>query len=480
MSRSPLAFLTLLIFVLLPTSAMTAKGADKPNVLFIAIDDLRPMLNCYGEEHMVTPNIDKLAKSSLLFTQAYCMVPTCGASRASMMTGLRPTHHRFVNYLTRVSEDAPKTTTLNTHFKNHDYTTISNGKIYHHPDDQAHGWSEPAWRPKGISTYQHPESLRIVEERKKIKSRRNRGPAFESADVEDDAYADGRIALKTINDLRRLKKAGKPFFLASGFFKPHLPFVAPQKYWDLYDFDKIQLPETYHVPENAPSISIHSSGELRSYAGIPPKGPIDDMTARKLIHGYYACVSYTDAQVGRILNELERLDLAKETIVVLWSDHGWNLGEHTLWCKHSCYETSMHIPLIIRVPGVTSGQTTAALVESIDLYPTLSELCGLESPHHLTGRSVVPLFSNPDQSWKEFAIGRYKQGDTLRTAEYRYTEYTQPTGKMLGRMLYDHRADAEEDHNVIDQKSLSSEIDELGKLLNAQKGQSQKKPSKSR
>lgn len=191
-------------------------------------------------------------------------------------------------------------------------------------------------------------------------------------------------------------------------------------------------------------------------------------------------MSYTDAQVGRILNELERLDLAKETIVVLWSDHGWNLGEHTLWCKHSCYETSMHIPLIIRVPGVTSGQTTAALVESIDLYPTLSELCGLESPHHLTGRSVVPLFSNPDQSWKEFAIGRYKQGDTLRTAEYRYTEYTQPTGKMLGRMLYDHRADAEEDHNVIDQKSLSSEIDELGKLLNAQKGQSQKKPSKSR
>lgn len=480
MIRSIRSLLTILIFALLPTSLFAADNSAKPNVLFIAIDDLRPMLNCYGEEHMVTPNIDKLATSSTLFTRAYCMVPTCGASRASMMTGLRPTPQRFVNYLTRVSQDAPKTTTLNTFFKKNDYTTLSNGKIFHHPDDQAHGWSEPAWRPKGVPTYQHPDSLRIVEERKNIKSRRNRGPAYESADVGDDDYADGRVALKTINDLRRLKKAGQPFFLATGFFKPHLPFVAPKKYWDLYDFDKIQLPRTYHVPENAPAVSIHSSGELRAYAGIPAKGPVDNLTARKLIHGYYACVSYTDAQVGRILKELERLDLAKNTIVVLWSDHGWNLGEHTLWCKHSCYETSMHIPLLIRVPGVTSGTLTDALVESIDLYPTLSELCGLDAPKHLEGRSVVPLLKNTSDRGKGFAIGRYKQGDTLRTDHFRYTEYSQNDGTMLGRMLYDHRIDAEEDHNVVDKQALSGEIGDLGKLLNDNKGKGRKKPDKTR
>ncbi|MBD3675022.1 MAG: sulfatase [Planctomycetaceae bacterium] len=462
---------TFLICLLLVVSKISvAAELTAPNVLFIAVDDLRPMLHCYGEEHMVTPNIDKLANSSTLFERAYCMVPTCGASRASMMSGVRPAYNRFVNYLTRVSEDSPDTKTINTHFKQNGYTTLSNGKIFHHPDDQAHGWSKPAWRPKGVPTYRHPESLRIVEERKKIKGRRNRGPAYESADVDDEAYADGLVAKKTINDLRRLKTEGRPFFLACGFFKPHLPFVAPKKYWDLYDFEKIQLPETYHVPENAPAVSIHNSGELRAYAGIPAKGPVGDLTARKLIHGYYACVSYTDAQIGRVLEELERLELADETIVVLWSDHGWNLGEHTLWCKHSCYETSMHIPLLIRVPGVTDGDRTDALVESIDLYPTLAELANLERPKHLAGRSLVPLLTEPQQTWKPFAIGRYRQGDTLRTVDYRYSEYTQPNGKTLGRMLYDHRTDPEEDKNIVDVNALSAEVERLGALLNKEKG----------
>ena len=250
--------------------------------------------------------------------------------------------------------------------------------------------------------------------------------------------------------------------------------MAPKKYWDLYDFDKIHLPETYHVPENAPAVSIHSSGELRAYAGIPAKGPVDDLTARKLIHGYYACVSYTDAQIGRVLEELERLKLVENTIVVLWSDHGWNLGEHTLWCKHSCYETSMHIPLLIRVPGVTDGEKTDALVESIDLYPTLAELAGLPQPKHLAGRSLVPLLSEPQQMWKPFAIGRYRQGDTIKTDHFRYSEYTQPNGKMLGRMLYDHRLDPEEDHNVVKMNALSSEVTRLSTLLKENKGKSRK------
>jgi len=450
----------------------------KPNVLFIAVDDLRPELGCYGKSYMNTPNIDRLAKESLLFERAYTMVPTCGASRAAMMTSLRPAYNRFVNYLTRVSEDAPGTTTMNTHFKQNGYTTISNGKVFHHPDDQAQGWSQPAWRPKNVPTYRHPESLRIVEERKQIKSNRNRGPAYESADVDDDAYADGQVALRTIKDLRRLKKEGKPFFLAAGFFKPHLPFVAPKKYWDLYDFEKIHLPETYHVPEKAPAISIHNSGELRAYAGIPPKGPVSDETARELIHGYYACVSYTDAQIGKLLEELERLELADNTIVVLWSDHGWNLGEHTLWCKHSCYETSMRIPLLIRVPGVTTGQRSSALVEAIDLYPTLSELCGLAIPEHVQGRSLAPLLTNPDQTWKEFAIGRYQKGDTLRTADFRYTEYTEPNGKRLGRMLYDHRSDSAEDHNIVGTAALKDQVEALSRSLNEHKGKPNPKNKK--
>jgi arylsulfatase A-like enzyme len=470
---------------LIPTAFASAEAqtgekdaSTKPNVLFIAVDDLRPELNCYGKSYIVSPNIDRLAKESLLFDRAFTMVPTCGASRAAMMTSLRPAHNRFVNYLTRVSRDAPGTTTMNTHFKQNGYATISNGKIFHHPDDQARGWSQPAWRPKGVPTYRHPESLRIVAERKKIKSRRNRGPAYESADVEDEAYRDGQVALKTIKDLRRLKKEGKPFFLAAGFFKPHLPFVAPKKYWDLYDFEQIHLPETYHVPEKAPAISIHNSGELRAYAGIPPKGPVSDETARKLIHGYYACVSYTDAQIGKLLDELERLDLAGKTIVVLWSDHGWNLGEHTLWCKHSCYETSMRIPLLIRVPGVTTGQRTSALVEAIDLYPTLSELCGLEIPDHVQGRSLAPLLTDPGQTWKEFAIGRFQKGDTLRTANFRYTEYTQPNGKLLGRMLYDHRIDGEEDHNVVGKAALKDEVIALRRSLREHKGKPSPKKAK--
>ena len=445
-----------------------AVAADnRPNVLFIAVDDLRPELACYGAKHIHSPNIDRLAKSGVLFERAYCMVPTCGASRASLMTGIRPARNRFVTFSTWAEKDAPGITTMNTHFKKNGYYTLSLGKVFHHPKDNAEGWSEPAWRPQGVSWYRRPENAELHEQRQK-RGARKRGPAWESADVEDDAYNDGQLGKQAISALRRLKKQEQPFFLAVGFFKPHLPFIAPKKYWDLYDHEQIQLPENYHVPKDAPPESIHNSGELRAYAGIPAKGPVSDETARNLIHGYYACVSYTDAQIGKLLDELDSLGLRENTIVVLWGDHGWNLGEHTLWCKHSCYETSMRIPLIIRAPGVPGGQRRTNLIETIDLYPTLSEMANLQKPDHLAGSSLAELLINPKAAWKTAALGRFQSGDTIRTDEFRYSEYTTAQGKTIAAMLYDHAADPSENANIVREQQAIAE--KLAKELNARKG----------
>lgn len=462
MKRRSLLFLFVLCF------AVPAFAADKPNVLFIAVDDLRPELACYGKQHIHSPNIDKLAESSTLFERTYCMVPTCGASRASLMTGIRPARNRFVNFLTWADRDAPGITTMNTQFKQNGYYTVSMGKIFHHPQDSAQGWSEPAWRPKGVAWYQRPENQKLHEERQKQGKRKAKGPAWESADVPDNAYADGVLAEQAISKLQQLKKQEQPFFLAVGFFKPHLPFIAPQKYWDLYDHDKIQLPENYKVPQDAPEESIHNSGELRAYAGIPRKGPVSEETARNLIHGYYACVSYTDAQIGKLLAELDRLELSDNTIVVLWGDHGWNLGDHTLWCKHSCYESSLQIPLLVRAPGIQGGQRRSALIETIDVYPSLCTLAGIPLPEHLAGQSFVELMRNPDTKWKGAAVSRFRNGDTIRTDALRYTEYTNPKGKRTSRMLYDHSSDPLENQNVAEKRTDKSQT--LSKQLNQIKG----------
>ena len=456
--------------VLLLASMNSAYAADRPNVLFIAVDDLRPELACYGKKHIHSPNIDRLAASGVLFERAYCMVPTCGASRASLMTGVRPTPSRFVSYLARADQDAPGITTFNTQFRKNGYYTVSLGKVFHHATDNAKGWSEPAWRPKDIPWYRNPENHELHTKRQKQGSR-NRGPAWESADVPDNAYADGVIAKRAIADLRRLDRQEEPFFLAVGFLKPHLPFIAPEKYWDLYDHEKIQLPDNYHVPKDAPKESIHSSGEMRAYAGIPAKGPVSEETARNLIHGYYACVSYADAQVGKLLDELDRLKISDNTIVVLWGDHGWNLGEHTLWCKHSCYETSMRIPLIVRTPKIKGGKRRSGLIESIDLYPSLCELAGLTLPDHLQGRSFATLMKDADTDWKSAAVGRFQNGDTIRTDAFRFTEYTDKNGKRTSRMLYDHTADPHENVNVAasQQETVEKLTDDLHNLMGIDK-----------
>lgn len=457
-SRAPWLWTALCLGLLMSA----ASAADRPNVLFIAIDDLRPELGCYGRAEIHSPNIDALAARSVLFERAYCMVPTCGASRASLMTGLRPRRDRFVSFLTRVSQDAPGTQTLNRHFKAAGYETISLGKIYHHPDDTADGWSQPAWRPKR-PTYALERHLRQARENP---GRRKNGPAVESADVPDSFYGDGKVANKAVEELQRLARGDKPFFLAVGFFKPHLPFVAPTRYWDHYPLDQVQMPSNYFEPKDVPPMALPSWGELRNYAGMPKQGILSPPQARELIRGYRAATSYADAQVGRVLEELEALQLADDTIVVLWGDHGWNLGEHTVWCKHCCFETSMRSVLLVKAPGLAPGRTSS-LTEYVDIYPTLCDLAGLDRPEHLQGSSFLATLQDPEHAHDRYAIGRFRDGDTIRDDRYRLSIYRDGKGEEVGRMLYDHQLDPDENVNVAGQADIAEVEERLSRRLAA-------------
>jgi len=446
-----------LALLLLPLLAPTF--AKKPNVLFIAVDDLRPELHCYGKTHIHSPNLDRLAASGTLFERAYCMVPTCGASRASLMTGLRPKPDRFTSHKTIAADDAPGIVTLNTHFKRQGYETVSLGKVFHTVSDNVKGWSKPPWKSKA-SVFKLSASYDLAKQ-----SKHNRGPPTESAEVAEAEYADGDTAAKALLELQAFKQNEAPFFLAVGFVKPHLPFVAPKKYWDLYNPATIDLPDNYHPPENVPPDALHSSGELRKYATVPENGPVSDAMAKDMIHGYYACVSFIDAQIGKLLAELDRLELADNTIVVVWGDHGWNLGEHTLWCKHSCFETSLHAPLIVRAPGVSkAGGRVPALTEFIDIYPTLCALADLPLPKHLQGKSFVAQLEDPDTPGKSVAVSRYKNGDSVRNNHYRFTDYTQKAGAPIP-MLYNHRTDADENVNIAGEEKEAARVQRLRERL---------------
>jgi len=440
------------------------RAQTKPNVLFIAVDDLRPQLGCYGQTQMISPNIDRLAGSGVVFNRAYCQSPVCGASRASLLSGIRATRDRsFKGYLHHADRDWGAPLSLPRHFRSHGYYTISNGKIYHHRDDGKGSWSEAAWRPSG----EWGGRGYLLEENKATARSADRGlgPAYECADVDDSAYADGTTADKAISDLRRLKRMDKPFFLAVGFVKPHLPFNAPKRYWDLYDRDEIDLADNPFRPKNAPDAAIHNWGELRAYHDIPKKGPLSEEMARTLIHGYYACTSYTDAQIGRVVGELDRLGLADNTIIVLWGDHGWNLGEHTLWCKHCHFQTSLRAPLIVHDPRREGGIRTERLTEFVDIYPSLCELAGLPVPEHTEGRSFVPLMKRPTRPWKDAIYSRFHSGDSVCTDRYSYTEWTGKDGKMHARMLYDHDVDPEENVNISERAENAELIAKLSKRL---------------
>lgn len=449
----PRMFLSLLITLI---SMATVEGNPEsiPNILFIPIDDLRPELGCYGNESIITPNIDRLAAEGVLFERAYCQVPVCGATRASLMTGLYPTEERFVTYFTRVGEDAPGVMDLPRWLKQNGYTTISNGKVYHHADDQADSWDDN-YKGKDFRMYLNPENQGLESKDQ---------PSYEIADVDDNDYHGGQLAEKVIADIRRAKEEGTPFFITAGFTKPHLPFNAPKKYWDMYDRDALDPAANPFIPKGAPREAMHNWGELRGYGDVPDEGPLPDGLDRILKHGYYACTTYTDAMVGRLLDELDRLDMRKNTIVILFGDHGWQLGEHTLWCKHALFKTSLHAPLIISAPGVKGGQRTTQLVEFVDIYPTLCELAGLDLPDHLQGKSMVPLMEKPNAPFKQAIFGRYHGGDSVKTDRYQYSEW-----KTGGRMLYDHQKDPMENVNQAANPEYAEVIERLAKLLKSHK-----------
>ena len=440
----------------------------KPNILFIAVDDLRPEFGAYGAKHIHSPNLDKLASQSMVFNRAYCNIPVCGSSRASLLSGLRPSLHRFPgNYDTYLSEDMPGVTSLPKHFKNNGYETISYGKIYHHADDDSLAWDN-VWRPapknhSGWRDYQTEENINLHQ------SANSRGLPFENAEVPDTAYYDGRIAEKTIATLNQLKNQDSPFFLAVGFLKPHLPFNAPSKYWELYDRNEIALPANYQRPETTPERAYHNFGELRNYAQVPKKGPVSDEMAKELIHGYYACVSYTDAQIGKVLQALEENGMAENTIVILWGDHGWNLGDHQLWCKHCNFESSLHVPLMLKVPNETKGQRSNAIVEFIDIYPTLAELAGLSLPEHLEGESMVSLLRNGNRQ-KDYAIAKYYGGMTLIKDNWFYTEWIDEDINIESRMLFDHSQDTLELNNLAESEAHQEQVQNLSDFLHGHWG----------
>jgi arylsulfatase A-like enzyme len=469
-------FLRILALALLP---VLVRGADRPNILFIAVDDLRPEFGAYGASYVKSPNLDRIAKAGITFNRAYCQQAVCSPTRSSLMTGTRPDTTKVWDLETHFRAALPNVVTLGQHFKDHGYFVQGMGKIYHGSLDDAPTWSVP-WQSSRGQAYGLPENLALNnrqsaapaaaggsgkksgKKKQEPTPRNSRGPAFEGADVPDDTFTDGQNAKLAVATLGVMAKKQQPFFLALGFSKPHLPFVAPKKYWDLYDPAKIQLAPNKFRPKDAPDYAIQPGGELRNYHGIP-EGSVPDDLARQLKHGYYAAISYMDAQLGLVLDELDRLDLAKNTIVVLWGDHGWKLGEHDAWCKHSNAENDTNGALLLSVPGMKhAGAKATGLVEFVDIYPTLAELAGLPLPAHLEGLSFKPVLDHPTRPWKPAAFSQYPRpgnsatggiplmGYSMRTERYRFTVWLHrdDPGKVADIELYDHQTDPQENLNV--------------------------------
>ena len=476
----------LLHVVTLPFAVSSACAAP-PNVLFIAVDDLRPELGCYGQP-VQSPNIDRLASNGTLFERAYVQCALCMPSRVSVMTGRRPDTTGVVDFSVRFRDVLDDVVTLPQHFRQNGYHAAAFGKLFHRDDPVS--WSKPLWRSSRAEY--HTEFGKqvlgwIKEDHRRLtyvwdlgdgitKTKRPGGLAWESPDVPDNALKDGHIADAAIAQMKDLKN--ERFFLAVGFHKPHLPFIAPNKYFDMYDRGQIPLAKNPFPPRDAPMFATYNWNDLRHYYGIPDVGPVSEEQARDLKHAYYACVSYTDAQVGRLLAALDATGLRDNTIVVLWGDHGWQLGEHGMWDKHSNFETSTHAPLIMRVPGQQPGRTRA-LVEFVDIFPTLCELCGLPQDDGLEGRSFAPLIKDPNRPWKAAAFSQYRRvipgygnvgrgmGYSMRTDRYRFTEWLVPGTGFRSYELYDHRSDPDENINLAGSVKHEEVMTELKAKLNA-------------
>jgi iduronate 2-sulfatase len=388
------------------------------------------------------------------------------------LTGLYPTPTRFVDYKSRVDDDAPGFTTIPRHFRENGYRTAAVGKIFHHPDDGLEAWSDLTTRPDYPNSLEQQELWRDYQAPENEATKQSKlplgaaGPAWEAADVPDSIYYDGKTTNMALRKLDDLADDGNPFFFGVGFIRPHLPFNAPKKYWDLYQREEIELPNNYFMPENAPEDAWFNYGELRSYTNIPNDSlPLSNETTLALRHGYYASVSYIDAQIGQIIGRLKELGLYENTIIVLWGDHGWSLGEHTLWCKHSCFNNALRAPVIMKAPEISKGSKTESLFSYVDIFPTLCDLAQIQKPEHLDGKSNISVLNDPAKSVNSYVFSRWQKGETVKTDRYCYTEYYEKTGEIKSRMLYDHQTDPDENINIVDNPKLKSVVDKLSALL---------------
>ena len=439
------------------------------NLLLITCDDLRTELGCYGHADMISPVIDSLAGAGTMFSRAYCNIAVSGASRSSLLTGTRPTRNTFLSADTYSEQQKPDRIGINEWFHDHGYfTAVGRGKVFHHLFDHEKGWDIVRQRASGMTNYHTDQSKNPGGKR---------GYPFECLDLPDSLYADYSIASQAIKDLQLLAAQDKPFFYALGFCKPHLPFIAAKRFWDLYDRDSIRIPDNYVLKEgnDIPAVALPNWGELRNnYLGMPDREgvPVDSAMVRTLIHGYHACVSQTDYNIGRVMTELRRLGLAENTLIVLIGDHGWNLGEHGVWCKHSLLETSLHAPMIIVDPSAKArGRVCSEVVEFVDIFPTICDCMGLEAPDQLEGESLRPLLNDPEARSKGWAVCRWQQGYTLVTDDnYFYTEWWDKDDNVVESLLFDHNVDPDENYNVVRRAEYQDKVRELSPLLKARRG----------
>lgn len=472
-------YLTLLIGVWMVISCKNEEP-EQPNILFIAVDDLRPELGCYGNETVQSPHIDALASEGTLYKNHYVSVPTCGASRHAMLTGLNPisrTHlsNRAFEVLMHpdsTKEEGPET--FIHQLRNNGYYTVGIGKISHNPEGKVYeyletnegartelpnSWDEmlfnsDKWGTGHNAFFGYADGTNRNTLKKQVKP-------YEAADVNDEGYPDGLTAKLASEKIKELTQKNKPFFLAVGFFKPHLPFTAPKKYWDLYNENEINLAPFQAIPNRSGASSLQASGEFNQYALGEEKASLSESMSneyqRKLKHAYYACVSYTDAQIGKLINTLKDEGLYENTIIVLWGDHGWHLGDHNVWGKHTCFERALHSPLIIKGQN-SEGQVVDNIVSSVDIYPTLMELTQTAKPEGLSGTSLSNV-SSP--GWVNRAFSYYRNGVSVRNERYRLTKYYR--GEEIVYELYDHLADPFETNNIVD--SHSEVVEKLQPLL---------------
>ncbi len=430
-----------------------ANAQEQYNVLFIIVDDVRPLLGCYGHSEMYTPNIDRIAERGTLFNRAYCQYPLCNPSRTSMITGLRPETTNVLNNSTNFRQRLPDAVTLPQHFKKHGYHTQSVGRVTHLQrfQDDENSWSVPSWRPP----WMHFDIETTL--------------SWKALDVEDDILRDGKIARQAVQVLEQIKQ--QQFFLAIGFYKPHSPLHVPRRYFELYDTQDFDLPASSLPPKDVPLRALTNWRRINTYQDIPPgTEPLSDAKTLELIRAYAAAASYIDAQIGRILAQLDVLSLTENTVIVFCGDHGYHLGEHGIWGKQTLFEASLRSPLIVSVPGQTHPNSkTDALVELVDIYPTLCDTCQLTIPMQLEGTSLMPVIEQPTRSWKGAVFSQFRgtagRGISMRTERYRYSEWG-PYGRG-GRELYDYDADPDETVNVVSLPENAELVADLSQQLRA-------------